>query len=296
MRQQCNCIAQAPDLDQWRQVVNPTNEQWWWYLKPWWVSFDCFFAGGTLVFLTASLSLAADGISRLLSGGFDAVGAAAIAIPSILALMTSGSLTSWGKKVRRYVFRRLQLSEHSWEFWSCAIAFILLISLVITHQNYSILAQWFNERGEQHYLENRIDLAFTDYQRAIAFDPNDAKAHYELGRIYEDWQQYKQAKDAYQIAIKSGDLENMTLLQALNNLGRLYLLEGKYNLVFASLLKADNVTDEESIQDSNDYKHLHYTVLKNLGWAQLRTKTLSKRKACSIRQSRYFPSKVPATA
>ncbi len=263
-------------LNYWRQIIQPTQAEWWWHGQPpmgqsWWEKLDWFWAGLTLVLLTISLSLTADAAARFLSGGLDALSVLTIAVPSILAMLTSGTLTKVGKDARQYLFTRWQIEPRRWEVVTLAFTFLLFLSLVGFHQSYSFMAVWFNNRGVSHYEANRLGSALSDYQRAIALQPNYAQAHYHLGLLYEDLQKLKEAKAEYQLAVENGAdaPASLPMLKARNNLGRLHLLEKKYALAMPPLLEVENAINEEQVKANEDYKKLKYTALKNLGWAQL---------------------------
>ena len=268
--------AELDELEHWRRIVQPTQAEWWWYEQPpvpqsWWERLDWLWAGLTLGLLTISLSLTADAANRFLSGGLDALSVLTIAVPSVLALLMSGKLTKVGKDARQYLFTRWKIKPRYWEVVTLAFAFGLFLSLVGFHQSYSSMAVWFDNRGVSHYEANRLGSALSDYQRAIALQPNYAQAHYHLGLLYEDLQKVKEAKAEYQLAVENGAdaPASLPMLKARNNLGRLHLLEKKYALAMPPLLEVKNAIDQEQVKASEDYKKLKYTALKNLGWAQL---------------------------
>lgn len=264
------------ELESWDNIIESTLSECWWQgkqatHKSWWEKLDWLWSGLTLVLLTISVSLTADAATRFLSGGFDALSALTIAIPSVLALLTSGTLTKVGKDARQYLFSRWNIAPRRWEISTLAFSLLLLISLAIFHQSYGFMATKFNQHGVIHYQANRLDSALSDYQRAIALQPNYAEAHYHLGLLYEDLQKLKEAKTEYQLAVENGSDSpaSLPMLKARNNLGRLHLLEKKYELAIPPLLEVFNALDEEQVEANEEYKKLKYTVLKNLGWAQL---------------------------
>lgn len=265
------------DWDYWRRIVQPTPAEWWWEKRPitlkkhWWENCDWFWTGCTLVFLTISVSFATDAASRFLSGGFDFLSALTIVVPSVLALLTSGKLTKMGQDARKYLFTRCQIKPRFWELVSFSISLLLLLSLFAFHQSYGAMAVCFDRQGKIHYEANRLDSALSDYRRAISLKPNYAQAHYHLGLLYEDLQKFKEAKTEYQLAVENGadSPTSLPMLKARNNLGRLYLLEKKYDLAFPPLLEVEEEIDEELVQTSNEYKKLRYKSLKNLGWTHL---------------------------
>ncbi|MEL6438115.1 MAG: tetratricopeptide repeat protein [Cyanobacteria bacterium J06621_8] len=264
------------ELAGWDNIVQPTLIETWWQgkqpvRKSWWEKLDWLWSGLNLVFLTISVSLITDAASRFLKGGFDTLSALTIAVPSVLTLLTSGALTKVGKDARQYLFTKWGIVPRRWEIATLGFSLSLLIGLVIFHQNYSFIATQFNQNGVTHYEANQLDSALSDYQRAIALKPNYAEAHYHLGLLYEDLQKLEKAQAQYQLAVENGSDSptSLPLLKARNNLGRLYLLDEKYDQAIPPLLEVFNALDEELVADSEEYQKLNYTVLKNLGWAQL---------------------------
>jgi len=289
------------DLESWDRIIQPTLIETWWQgkqpsQKSWWEKLDWLWSGLTLVLLTISVSLAADAASRFLRGGFDALSALTIAIPSVLALLTSGTLTKVGKDARQYLFTRWKIAPSRWELTTLAFSLFLLIGLAIFHQSYGCIATKFNQNGVTHYEANRLDSALSDYQRAIALKPNFVEAHYHLGLLYEDLQKLKEAKTEYQLAVENGSdsLASLPMLKARNNLGRLHLLEKKYDLAIPPLLEVFNALDEEQVEANEEYKKLKYTVLKNLGWAQLGLKNTVEAKIKLQEAISLLDKKAPA--
>lgn len=161
----------------------------------WWKQLGWLWNGLTLVFLAISLSLIADAVPRFLSGGLDTIGVLAVIIPSLLALLTSGALTPIGREARNYLFQKLAKSY--WSFFSMVIALIFLVFLVVFHLFFPQFAVYFHIQGEQQYKAGQLEQALSNYQKAIALNPSHAQAHYNLGILYEDLQQFDKANSEY---------------------------------------------------------------------------------------------------
>ena len=147
-----------------------------------------------------------------------------------------------------------------------AIALIFLVFLVVFHQFFPQFAVYFHSQGEQQYKEGQLEQALSNYQKAIALNPSYAQAHYHLGILYEDLQQFDQANAEYQLAVKQDNSANsLTRLQADNNWGHLLILQKEYAKAITPLLEGKNTLDEERVKNNQDFQKVKYALLKNLG-------------------------------
>ncbi len=276
-------IVRVKDYSHWRNTVQAPDSAWWWYFSipthSWWQNLDWFWNGLTLVLLAISVSLIIDGVPRFLAGGIDTVSVLAVIIPSLLALITSGTLTPIGKEARNYLFQKLDKSF--WALVSLLLSLALALSLIVIHEFFfDNFAVYFHNQGLDFYEKGQLEQALSNYQKAIALHPSYAQAHYHLGILHEDLQQFDKAKTEYQLAVKqdnSADL--LTRLEAYNNWGRLLILEEKYQKAIAPLIQGKNALDEKKVKSSKDFQKVKYALLKNLGWAQLELKNYSTAKS-----------------
>ena len=114
-----------------------------------------------------------------------------------------------------------------------------------------------NERGLEKYIAGEWAIAQSKFERAIGLNPDDAEAHYNLGRLYEKLQDLDQAKAQYRLALRGG------LDVAYNALARLSIQNKKYPEAVSLLLKGLEIVPKEDDQ-------VRYALLKNLGWARLK--------------------------
>jgi tetratricopeptide (TPR) repeat protein len=119
-----------------------------------------------------------------------------------------------------------------------------------------LISDYFNERGLDNYIEGDWSSAQSDYERALSLDPDNAEAHYNFGRLYEDLQELDKARTQYRLAAQGG------LDAAYNELARLYIQDKKYSQAASLLLKGLEIAQEGDAQTQ-------YALLKNLGWARL---------------------------
>ncbi len=121
-----------------------------------------------------------------------------------------------------------------------------------------MFSQVYNILGKQAYDVGNLGQAEAHYQQAISLNPDNAIAHYNLGNLYEDLNDLKQAKNKYSFAVKNG------IADANNNLGRLLIKEKKYSEAVSLLNKALEIPDKSALTK--------YNLSKNLGWARLEQK------------------------
>ncbi|ELS05143.1 tetratricopeptide repeat protein [Xenococcus sp. PCC 7305] len=278
LQKQESKITYLTEYPNWRKSLNPTDASWWWYFSPPKRStkLDWLWNGLSLVFLTISVSLIVDGIPRFLSGGLDIASVLAIIIPSLLTLLTSGALTPIGREARKYLFQKLDQSR--WSLISLVLSFLLALSLIIIHQFFfDNFAVYFQNQGLNFYKQGQLEQALSNYQKAVALDPNDERSHYYLGIVYEDLQQFDKATTEYQIAVKQDN--SLTKLEAYNNWGHLLILQQEYTQAIAPLIEGKNSLDESQVKTSEEFQKVKYALLKNLGWAQLELKNYSEAKS-----------------
>ncbi|MBD2458863.1 tetratricopeptide repeat protein [Nostoc sp. FACHB-87] len=252
-------------LADWRESVQPSAEAWWWKLDNiapphTWDKLDWLWKLLSVVGWTANLSLLVTIATRFLGGGgVGLLGAAAVTLPSILALLQASSeLTQAGSEGFEKLLEKLKIPKHYQQeakLASTGIMFAILISFWFALPSVSKI---YNSNGLKNYRKGDLGTAEKDYQQAISLDEDNIEAHYNLGNLYEDWLEFDQAKKQYQIAVADG------LPQAYNNLGRLYIQEKKYSQAAVLLAKGLVLTEEK-----NSTPEVKYSLLKNLGWARL---------------------------
>jgi tetratricopeptide (TPR) repeat protein len=270
-------VIKPEELEKWRESVHPTDEAWWWSLEgiaphPW-DNWDWFWKIASLAGWTANISLLVNIATRFFSGGgVGFFGVAAVALPSILTLLqASTELTKtgeegfeklldrkipiWGKKIPKQYHQETKLGL-TLLMSGILTGFWLLLPTISDIYNH-------NQKGLKNHFpaensgQKKLGSAEQDYQRAISLNPDNTDAHYNLGNLYEEWQQIDKAKQEYQMAI-AGDLP-----RAYNNLGRLYILEKKYPQAAALLTKGLELT-----KDKNIAPEVQYSFHKNLGWVR----------------------------
>lgn len=271
LKEQAQKITQTVSLAYWRESYHPPDEAWWWFIEPpphRWDQLDWLWNGLSLACLTVSFSLVVDISSRFLSGGADALGALAVSTQSILTLLTAKStLTETGHNGIKHLLGRLRLPKHLWNEMQLALSGLLLLGLYSLYSALPLIGDLYRQSGIKHFEAGRLASAESDYQRALALNPNDVETNFYLGLLYEDLQDFAKALTQYRIAVLGGYKE------AYNNLARLYILQKNYAAA-AFLLQQLRLLGI----DAND-KKFNYVLYKNLGWLQLEQNQLASAQA-----------------
>ncbi|MEQ8969439.1 MAG: tetratricopeptide repeat protein [Coleofasciculus sp. C1-SOL-03] len=265
LREQAKFIAQTIDLTEWRKSLKLPPKAWWWFFPPPvhpQDRFDWLWSGLSVLFFTASLGLLVNISSRVLTGGPDLFGALAISVQSVLTLLAAkGALTQSGKEGIKQFLENCNLPKHWWQEIKLGLA---LLACVILGTIYWVLPRFaapYRQHGYQEYQAGRLASAESDYKRALALNPDDAKTHFYLGLLYEELQDFKRASTEYEYAIQ-GDYKT-----AFNNLARLYILKKDYANAGVLLIQLGKKPIEN--------KRLEYTLYKNFGWLFLEKNDLT---------------------
>lgn len=249
-------------LDKVRSTVAPSPEAWWWFVKVnvhWWDHLDWVWNTLTVVWLTASFSLLTDTATRFLAGGPGLLGGFAVIGQAFLALAGGGSFTQTGQRKVEGTLEQLNLPKHYWQEARFIGATALLLAFIGMRSSLPTIARAYNNIGlNLHYRNGDFSSAEANYQRALALDPDLAPAHYNLGLLYEDLQNYEAAHAEYAFAVQAG------LIPAYNNLARIEILEGRYREAL-SLLQDPRV--QTYVQSLEADPGVEYSLLKNRAWA-----------------------------
>ena len=261
--QQITKVVKTEQFAQWRESVHPPAEAWWWKLENIapvhkWDNLDWLWKGLTVAGWTANLSLLINIATRFLSGGAGLLGASAIILPSILALLQASSeLTKAGKEGFDKLLTKLNIPQHLQEEAKLGSTLLMTGFLVSFWLALPSISQLYNSQGVSNTKLGKLGAAEQDYLKAISLDADNVDAHYNLGNLYEDLQEFEKAKKHYQIAVGSD------VPDAYNNLARLYILDKKYpqatTLLQKGLLKAEK---------QNSLPKVRYSLYKNLGWVR----------------------------
>ena len=125
-----------------------------------------------------------------------------------------------------------------------------------------LLAEFFRVRGLTFYQDETLSQieqrsrALVNYRLGLIFNPWSRDIQFERGLLYEDWQKWDEAVQAYETAIE-GEIP-----EAYNNLARLYILNKGEGSAVDLLYTALDSTKHQALRVEDIY-NFH----KNLGWA-----------------------------
>lgn len=260
LKQCAKAIAQTIDLDEWQASLNPPAEAWWWFLEASenqgvWYRFDSAWTGLSIVCLTAAGSLIIDIAPRFLAGGPEIAGSLMVATQSVATILAArGALTEAGRRWSEKLLKGLRLPKFLWHEVQFGLALLVLLGSVGFRFSLPWIGEIYREQGIRKHNAGNLADAQDNYERAIALNPDDAEAQYNLGLLYEDLQNFNSARTQYQLAVQEG------YSRAYNNLARLYILDGNNAAAVTLLMRG-----LQSIDDRQIKPFLH----KNLGWARL---------------------------
>ena len=138
---------------------------------------------------------------------------------------------------------------------------------VLLYQSLPQIAGYYRDRGLSNYKAGRLASAQSNYERALALNPNDGRTHFYLGSLYEDLQDFNGAHIEYQTAMRSN------LAEAFNNMARLYILDENYATATVLLRRLKALITPE------DDMTLRYNLHKNLGWVYLKRRSMAEAEA-----------------
>ena len=124
------------------------------------------------------------------------------------------------------------------------------------YTNLAFICQQFNED----------ECAIKNYESSFKLKPDNWESRFGLALFYDDRRMYDLAEKQYKLAIEM----SREAIPAINNLSRLKILDGKYNVAIA--LAKSGLQKTENIK-------LQSTLYKNLGWAKLELKRYAEAKA-----------------
>lgn len=266
-RLQARAAAAPPDaLAAWRQTLTPSAAAWWWHLdvarakqaESGAQSAALFWnaLAGTFILLTAALT--AQILPRLWDGAPDLVSV----FGSLVTLMlTASPLVKQGREIgawfveQLFKVRQTRRAEALAALTGLACVLVFVIRLTLP-----AVAVGYNNRGFVARQAQNYALAQRSFQRAVALDPDQVVAAYNLAEVYARLREPDKARDWYRRAI-AADLD---FAPAYRGLGRLYNVQGQpaeaQTVLAAGLAVAgDAATEADTV--------IRYELLAELGRA-----------------------------
>jgi hypothetical protein len=270
LKNQSSVIQQVIKLSDWQGVLPIFNEP-----LPWYDRYDWIWRGISLVCFGISLAFLLDIFNRFSTGGLDFLNTLLILISGGITFLSGGaSLTNTGQESSERVFNSFGIEQRWWDEIRCLIA-VAALSLLILFWHYGL--PWFSERytAQDNLSQANASIAVqeSNYQRAIALDPDNYLAHFKLAQLYEEDFAYDSAlrkyQDAKRIAKENTDESSQAELGVIRILLKDQKLEQADQRLRGKLENADELSKQAG-------KLLHqltpdeYETLKRLGLAYLK--------------------------
>lgn len=269
LKQQAHRLTRVLDFEALRASRSRSGEEWWWHLDtvnhPRWDNYDWVFKATSVAVWTVSLGLLIDISTRFFAGGPGFAGASAVIFSSLLTLLKARSdLTDVGTQGFETLLAKVGIPRQWREETKLGSTIALLGFLLGFWFLLPTISNWYNQRAVANHDNGKLGSAEQNYQRAIALNPDNANAHYNLGTLYEDIQEFDKAKTEYLIAIQDD------VPEAHNNLGRLYIQQVGQNKE-RDYAKAVEFLERGLLllKEQESTPGIRYSLFKNLGWARL---------------------------
>lgn len=271
LREKASTVNQALKdslFSQWRDSVSPPPEAWWWHLDN--IAsihplnrFDGLWKLMMIAGWTGNLTLLVNLATKFLGGGVGLTGVAAIALPSILALLQIGSeFTKIGQESLEKLFLALKIPTQLHEEAKLVMTLLFSGALCLTWVHLPQFSQANNLNGVENSKQGKTGEAEQDFLKSIALNPNNVDAHYNLGSLYDRLERSDDAKKEYLNAAAAN------LPDAFNNIGRLSILDKKYPQAAFYLIQGIKIIDAQAKVDSQ----VKYNLYKNFGWVRFEQK------------------------
>jgi tetratricopeptide (TPR) repeat protein len=122
-------------------------------------------------------------------------------------------------------------------FWIILVLFVVLSftgCLFSVNKNDLKQSRYLKEVGQSYLIENNLQNAYVEFQKAIELNPLDKELYYYLGFIQAKWRYYEKAIEYFEKAIRI----DKHYAEAYNHLGIAYLSTEKWNKAIESFSKA----------------------------------------------------------
>ncbi|MEM8641303.1 MAG: tetratricopeptide repeat protein [Cyanobacteria bacterium P01_G01_bin.54] len=263
-------IATVGLLDQWQETLQPTPEQWWWFVKAAskvdvWERFDWLWNILTVVGLAGFVANMTSVIPLLFVSGLGFLESLGLVAPGGLMALIAAQMGKGQKSVSalRYVLQSLGIPDRFQSEFASLLAFILFVGAYAAKEN--LPDYYFNhfvQKGQGFYQQGELRKAQSAYKKALTFAEDESiknigKVYADLGIISEAINDYEVALDHYLQALNDDEFD------VLNNLGRVFLNQDK-------LVQAEAVLNMGLLRSDPTNANTQYQFHRNLGWVYLK--------------------------
>jgi Tfp pilus assembly protein PilF len=266
-----NCVSKEA-FSKWRDTVQPSEKQWWWHLDERSASaglnLDYIWALLMWIIIAISLSYIVETVRRFLSGGVDIL---STVLQGLLGLLVGGTLVQLAWQFVESVKSRTQDKKvRRWQWTRLAFVLLLISIAFLIRQSLPRIASYYSNQCTNSLLDGDTSNAMKNCQRAVSLRPNDANAHWVLGKAYEAMYEYDKAQDEFKATILYDDRS----CKAYNDLSYLYIVQrkdysGALRLLNTALEKCERSEVQNPTFFQDEKSHIEYALYKNRGWAYL---------------------------
>lgn len=214
----------------------------------------------TVICLAINISLLVDLAYRFLSGEPGTLSVLAVILQSLVTLISGGALSAHGRRVMRRVFSAVAIKRRFWnvsEFGLSLLAFAFLLYFRLSLGGISVL---YNNHGSRQYVSGKLRSAEKSFKMAIRLNPDLASAYGNLGSIYDDQQDYEEAKKYYILSSQAGNI------LAYSKLARLHIVSDEVRDYEQAVYLLSQALDLEKSRDVSD--GTKYSLRKSMGWVR----------------------------
>ena len=271
-------ITAVLDLDKYQQAAPNNLSYWWWNAED--LSrqhpldtFDFLIKPLSVGAWSVCLGLLAAIVTRFLATSPDVLGGITISLSTLItALKAKTDFTQAGKESLKEMLNQLKIPIYLHEEFKLLLTLILVGCFSFLWFRLPEVSMWYLEKGQDDFRRNQVGDAISNHKRAIAIDSNNARAYQSLGFLYEQIQQYQEAKEYYRRALfSSGGLnlsnphEKDIYLLNYNNLGRMFIFDEQYEEAALILEKGLSIS---GTTDSVSRALVKYALNSNLGYVR----------------------------
>lgn len=207
LKQQAQAILQTEQLGQLRQTIDPPESSWWWHLEspleeaksePASGQFDWVWNVGTVTCLVIATSFITQTARAFSTEGFDFLGTlSTISQGAGLAFVAGGALTDKGQKRVSHILSSVKIPPSFHAEATFGASLFLLGSAYTINQNLNVVGDFYYSRAQRHEDRREWSQAFSSYQRALNFSPDDYKIQISIGFLYERLGDFEKAIEEY---------------------------------------------------------------------------------------------------
>jgi tetratricopeptide (TPR) repeat protein len=247
----------------WRSSSIPSIDSWWWWLdeaEKKTSRTSAIWAVPAWICIAIALSFIVEFARRFLNGGVDV---SSTVIQGLLGLIVGGTAIQLAKQL----VVGTEAKEDRLFANSERMRWVLALCLVLCATGLEFarpkIAAHYSDKGVRERRSGHIAAAIESYERAINLRPDDAIAHYNIGKAYEAIAQQEKAEEEYRQTLRW----DRSFLLAYASLARSYILRKED---FASALAVLHTAPGAScngqfLQNQNELVRVRYALM--CSWA-----------------------------